>query len=589
MAYLLAVLVLAGGCVVSTLASTLSPRSPPGSQDVIVQMFEWTWDSIAAECTDFIGPAGYGFVQASPAQEHITAHQGIAGNQWWTDYQPVSYILTSKRGNRAQYQNMIDTCHSAGVRVIADTIFNHMAANDSGYGVAGSTFTHYVYPGIYQYQDFHHCGLEPNDDIVNYDNAVEVQTCQLDGLADLATETEYVRSRLAEYANDLLSLGVDGLRLDAAKHIAPSDLANITSRLSPSPYLTQEVIFGAGEPITPEMFTGIGDVQEFRYTYALQSAFLGSGGSSISTLEDLENQGWIAGSVANVFISNHDTERNGASLNAASPSNTYTLAHVFSLAHPYGTPSVLSSYSGFEDTDAGAPNDGVGTCSGDAGTNGWLCQHRWPAMAGMTGFRNNVGSMALTDWVSPTPQQIAFGRGALGFVVINNADNSWAATFTTSLPDGSYCDVVDGSSSAGLCTGAAYTVSDGSFSATILARSAIALHTGALGTGGSNPPPPPPSGTVSVSFSETATTVYGENIFVTGDLPQLGSWNPSSAIALSSASYPTWQVTISLPSDTAFQYKYIRIDGTSVVWESDPNRSAMTPASGSQSLNDVWR
>lgn len=33
----------------------------------------------------------------------------------------------------------------------------------------------------------------------------------------LATETETVRSTLVEYANDLLSLGVDGLRLDAAK------------------------------------------------------------------------------------------------------------------------------------------------------------------------------------------------------------------------------------------------------------------------------------------------------------------------------------------------------------------------------------
>jgi hypothetical protein len=26
--------------------------------DVIVQMFEWNWDSIAAECTSFLGPAG---------------------------------------------------------------------------------------------------------------------------------------------------------------------------------------------------------------------------------------------------------------------------------------------------------------------------------------------------------------------------------------------------------------------------------------------------------------------------------------------------------------------------------------------------
>ena len=37
------------------------------------------------------------------------------------------------------------------------------------------------------------------------------------GNRSLATETEYVRSRLAQYGNDLISLGVDGLRVDAAK------------------------------------------------------------------------------------------------------------------------------------------------------------------------------------------------------------------------------------------------------------------------------------------------------------------------------------------------------------------------------------
>jgi hypothetical protein len=30
---------------------------------VIAQMFEWTWDSVAAECASFLGPAGYAFVQ----------------------------------------------------------------------------------------------------------------------------------------------------------------------------------------------------------------------------------------------------------------------------------------------------------------------------------------------------------------------------------------------------------------------------------------------------------------------------------------------------------------------------------------------
>jgi 1,4-alpha-glucan branching enzyme len=48
----------------------------------------------------------------SPPQEHL------AGNQWWTAYQAVSYQLTSKRGNPTQFKNMVDTCHSAGVGVI---------------------------------------------------------------------------------------------------------------------------------------------------------------------------------------------------------------------------------------------------------------------------------------------------------------------------------------------------------------------------------------------------------------------------------------------------------------------------------------
>lgn len=94
----------------------------------------------------------------------------------------------------------------------------------------------------------------------------------------------------------------------------------------------------------------------------------------------------------------------------------------------------------------------------------------------MVGFRNNVGTSALTNWVSPQSQQIAFGRGlyspphvkpsfllidnkitgALGFVAINNADSAWSTTFTTSLPAGSYCDVISGISSSGACTGTGY-------------------------------------------------------------------------------------------------------------------------------------
>jgi len=446
-------------------------------------MFEWNWDSVAAECTRFLGPAGYGFVQVSPPQEHIQ------GSAWWTDYQPVSYTLTSKRGTREQFANMVSTCHDAGLGVIADTVWNHMTAQEYGTGVAGSNFTYYDYPGIYTDEDFHYCNLEPNNVIVNFDNEVEVWTCELGGLADLATDTENVRATLAEYGNDLLSLGVDGLRLDSAKNIDPSDISDILSRLTSQPYVTQEVIWDSGQPVTPDLYAGNGDVQEFRYVTALMNAFLGTD-SNISSLEDLDNRGWLNSSDANVFVSNHDTERNGMSLNPYSPSNTYALAHVFSLAHPYGMVTIISSFDGFLNTNAGSPNQSTSNCDDMlTGPNSWFCQHTWGGIAGMVGFRRQVGDAPLQGWVTNSSQQIAFARGSEGFVAINNEDTEWTTTFMTGLPGGPYCDVIDGPPpQESACAGSAYIIGhDGSFAITIGARNAVAVHTGALGSGANVP------------------------------------------------------------------------------------------------------
>jgi hypothetical protein len=144
-------------------------------------------------------------------------------------------------------------------------------------------------------------------------------------------------------------------------------------------------------------------------------------------------------------------------------------------AWPYGMPTVTSGYT-WSSTDDGAPNGGgsdsrllsqkmmkylisrcttgYGTCYGNGGVNGWLCEHRWPAIVGLVGFRNLVSGASVTNYVTNGSQQIAFGRGSLGYVVINNADSTWSTTFTTSLPNGVYCDVVAGPPSGSVCAGA---------------------------------------------------------------------------------------------------------------------------------------
>jgi len=254
------------------------------------------------------------------------------------------------------------------------------------------------------------------------------------------------------------------------------DIQAMFSKFSKQPsYVTQEIYYGGGEGVTPAEYTGLGQVQAFQYAFDIKPAFETKG---IASLQNPESLGYSppSSSSSNTFIVNHDTERNGATLNYNSPNNIYTLAHVWILAHPWGSPTIFSGYQ-FSNSDQGAPNGNHGTCSGNGGTNGWNCQHRWTAISGMVGFRNAVQTNGMTNWVSPSSQLVAFGRGNAGFVAINNSDQDWNSSFQTSLPAGQYCNVIDGVKSGGSCTGSTVTVdSSGKFTFNVAKRNAIAIH-----------------------------------------------------------------------------------------------------------------
>ncbi|KAI0702165.1 glycoside hydrolase superfamily [Earliella scabrosa] len=344
-------------------------------------------------------PAGYGFIQ-EPNRGLVT----------W-DYQVVSYQLASKHGTRDRFANMIH----CGTTCLA------LARVREPPG-PGSSFSHYNYPGIYQDQGFHGCRHRIND----WSSKYEIQNRGLAGLADLATEIDYVGGRLAAYTNDLLSLGVDGFRLDAAKHMPVADISNILSRLntdSKKLWFTQEVVSGGG--VSPN---------EYIQTEVAFTRLFGIKASG------------------NLLPSSH--------------SNAYVLASVFTLAHSYGTPTVLLSYS-FSNIDACAPNGSYGTCSGGSGANGWLCQHRLLEIAGMVGFHNAVAGAPMTNWVAPEAQRVAFGRGSSGC-----GDQQRGLC----VDHDEYCDVVKGGLSNEQCTGASFAVSGGSFKASVSQRGAIAIH-----------------------------------------------------------------------------------------------------------------
>jgi alpha-amylase len=473
------------------------------NRDVVANLFEWNWASVGRECTTHLGPAGYAAVQVAPPQDSVKRTELGNGSDtdlhpWWEVYQPVDYGLTSRMGNEAQFKTMVKTCRKAGVKVIVDAVINHMTGQGNlSYG--GVTYSKYSYGTLYGPTDFHsypqNCPIAPaagstdrEGAIQDYNDYTQVFNCELSSLADLRTDTTYVRTQLAGYLNKLLGYGVSGFRVDAAKHIGQTDLLAIESKLHKTvdgqkPFIALEV--GAGSPgrISPNAFEGVGKLLGFDFAQQVDNAFRSySSPPNDGNIGDLKyfgaNTGLLPSNDELAFVENHDTERsnNASSLNYTDPNNV--IATEFMLAWNYGQPQVYASFTfPSSDTSASPPSDANGMITDtNCGDGTWACVDR--DVAGMVGFHNYTYGSNVSHWYDDGVNLIAFSRGAKGWISIDNEATAQAHTFSTGLAAGTYCDIVHGKKTGHTCTGPSVTVSSsGQAAVTVSAYNAVAIDT----------------------------------------------------------------------------------------------------------------
>jgi alpha-amylase len=502
-----------------------TPTGKAAAGETFVHLFEWRWADIARECEQWLGPRGFKGVQVSPPSEHALA---AANNfPWWQRYQTVSYRLTQSRsGTQAEFEDMVARCRSVGVDIYVDAVINHMTAG-SGAGSAGSAYQKYVYPDVpYAPADFHTACS-----ITSYQNQFQVQNCELVGLADLETEDDGVRTKIANYLIALHAIGVAGFRIDAAKHIPAWDIDQILKKVNDAavaagrarPYVFLEVINNPNEAVTANQYYGVGfssgggsDITEFQYGYRVTDAFLGRNGASLNSALLNLSASLMPSDKAVVFVDNHDNQRGDnlyyASTLSAQP--MYELAQIYTLAQPHGVVSLMSSY-GFDRStqagrDAGPPGSGGVTEStfdgsgntrcttnlGSAQVGSWVCEHRRRAIANMVAFRKATAGTPLTtcgrvDWqIDADPNRIAFCRAGAaagsgrGVVAINRTSSGGPVTLpTTNLPAGNYCNVAQfdytpaAGSTPASCSGGAISVNaGGSVQINVGPWSAVAIH-----------------------------------------------------------------------------------------------------------------
>ncbi|GFF61057.1 acid alpha-amylase [Aspergillus udagawae] len=553
----------------------------------------------------YIQGMGFTAIWITPIVEQIpqTTTEGTGFHGYWPQN---IYSVNSHFGTADDIRALSKALHDRGMYLMMDGVANHMGFNGPGASNGFSTFTPFNSASY-----FHsYCPIN------NYNDQWQVENCYLRdsvvSLTDLNTQSSAVRGIWYDWVKDLVAnYSVDGLRIDTAKHVEKDFWSGYTQ--AAGVYSVGEILHG--DPAYTCPYQGYMDgVMNYPIYYQLVNAFKSSSGS-ISSLSNMISS--VASkckdpTLLGNFIENHDNPR--------FPSYTSDISQAKSvIAYVFLTDGIPIIYSGQEQHLSGGadPYNREALWLSGYSTNSEL--YKFIAMT------NKIRRLAISKDLNYLPARnnpfytdsntIAMKKGSGGSNVITVLTNSGsnAGSYTLNLNSHGYSS---GSSLIELYTCSSVQVdSNGNLPVPmssglprVLVPSAWVPGSGLCGASSTTSLATPtvtspspgtcaPSTAIPVIFKERVATSYGENIFLSGSIDQLGNWDTSKAVALSASGYtssnPVWSVKLDLHAGTYFQYKFIKKgqDG-SVMWESDPNRSYTLPSGCVEtaiSIADSWR
>ncbi len=500
-------------------------------------------------------------------------------------------------GDLTIFQNLAAAAHNRGIRLILDGVFNHTSVAHPFFqdvvarGSASpywSWYTVYRYP-IRWFDDVNRNHIwDAGEPQVNWDSPLQGILGSPDyaswwGFATLPEWTEiqavrdYVYNSSTSVARYWLNQGADGWRLDVADEVSHSFWQGFRAAVKATK--ADAPVIGEVWGDASEYLTGreMDSVMNYRLKFALTdfiakraippSAFHNR---LLAIQEDYPPQAWYA--LMNL-LGSHDTAR--FLYDAGGDKNRLRLAYLFLMTYP------------------GAPTIYYGDEVGLTGANDPDNRRTYPWGQEDNALRADVKRLIRirSVYAALRTGSIAHGvplddaSGVYGYRRWNSthrlmvALNNSGSARTLSLPASGYLS--NGTRVTDLWNGGQYVISGGAVAVPVPATGGTILVAGTAND-------------VKVTFTvQGFVTAYGQNIFVVGDAPELGFWDPAKARPLSWVNSNTWSGDVYFTDYSkcaTIQYKYIvkNPDG-SVIWEGGSNHMRTLPCSGSASFTDNWQ
>jgi glycosidase len=265
-------------------------------------------------------------------QRYVQGSSAAYHGYWITDFTDIDPHL----GTKQDFRDLIDCAHSQDMKVVLDIVVNH--TGDVAYYANGN----------YNFGDYRAPKVSPKDanlkkptflnDLSNYHNRGDIRNFQskdqyqngdIYGLDDLATEKPEVIDGLAQiYADWVNDYGVDGFRIDTAKHLDDEFFGKWWPRVQELTKDKKPGLFAFGEYYESSTTTLTEFVRDRGLPSLLDFAFQDAAvqfsvGNSLSTLNNVfAADDWYITNKTNAynqatFFANHDMGHFGLMLKQA--------------------------------------------------------------------------------------------------------------------------------------------------------------------------------------------------------------------------------------------------------------------------------
>lgn len=194
----------------------------------ILSLFQMKLNDIDDSMVEKIKEQGFDCIQISPVQQTKDENS----NEWWMLYQPINFSIGNKYGSKDDLKRLIDRCHSKGINVIVDVVIAHMAGENT-YGSLEPNFQ--IDESLRKRKN----AWRPKENIKSNEwNDRYKVTHYCMGVPGLNPNDDMVQQLVINFLNELVDIGVDGFRFDAAKSIGLPNDDDINNRSDFFPIIT---------------------------------------------------------------------------------------------------------------------------------------------------------------------------------------------------------------------------------------------------------------------------------------------------------------------------------------------------------------